>query len=98
MRLPALMLLLLSSSACAAKPLSTEEIRSERLADLKAATDKCGLPVDALKLVGLDELHVQPSPDTPYERVDCLLAELKKLPYTLDMGFVGNAALEPEEK
>ncbi len=65
-------------------------IHDQRQAVLDGIADKCGLTRSTFKLVGNDELHVQPSPDAQYERVDCALTELKKANMPVKMGFVGN--------
>ena len=65
---------------------------------LDAIAIKCHLPTTTFKLVGEDELHFQPSPDAKYEDVSCALAELKKSPFPMKLGFVGNEVYQPEKK
>jgi hypothetical protein len=64
-------------------------IHDQRQASVNAIADACGLPRSALRLVGDDELHMQPPVDAKYESVDCALTQLKKIP-ALKLGFVGN--------
>ena len=91
-------LLLFASTACSAETPGPGELRAQRLSDLKVVTEKCGLPQDTLKLVGTDKLHIQLRADTDFSRTECMLEELRKLPYPLDMGFTGNEApFEAEE-
>ena len=54
-------------------------------------TRTCGLPADRLELVGGEELRFRPSPDDAYERVDCLLGQLRKV-HGVKLSFVGNEA------
>ena len=63
---------------------------SERQEAIDAIVAHCHLPNTFFQLRG-DELHLQPSIDEKYERVDCALAEVKRLQVT-NMGFVGNEA------
>ena len=72
--------------------------KAERLAALKAITERCGLPETMFQLEGVDELHVLPPADAKYENVDCAFRELQKANMPLKMGFVGNEAYEPEKK
>jgi len=68
----------------------------ERQKTLEAAADKCGLPHSFFTLRG-DELHIRPDQDEAYEKVDCGLAETKRL-HIQKMGFVGNAAYSDDLK
>jgi hypothetical protein len=80
--------------ACGPTATSPADTMADRL---NAITSKCGLPSSALKLVGTKELHVQPPPDADYEKVECLLTELKKANLPVNIGFVGNEAYQPED-
>jgi hypothetical protein len=80
--------------ACAGNPPGPEQLRAQRLAKLDDITRICRLPPSIFKLVGFEELHIQPSPDEDYERLDCALSELKKSGIPLKIGFVGNEAYE----
>ncbi len=52
--------------------------------------DKCRLPREALQLKG-EDLQFEPSPDTRYEVVDCVLKGIRTLPcIKAKMGFIGN--------
>jgi len=84
--------------ACSAKPSGPEGTRAERLVRLDDISRKCGLPKSIFKLVGTDELHIQPSPDEKYERVDCALSELRKSDLPLKIGFVGNEVYPTENR
>jgi predicted component of type VI protein secretion system len=88
-----LALLLLSTTAgCSA---NNEVSQSQ----LDSIADKCGLQRSSLKLVGKDELQLQPNPASQYEAVDCALTELKRAKFpNLKMGFVGHEQYQPEAK
>jgi hypothetical protein len=58
--------------------------------DLVAA--KCRIPRSTFKVVGAEQVYFRPPADGRYEDVDCALSELKKSPFPLDLGFVGNEA------
>jgi hypothetical protein len=58
---------------------------------IRQVTSKCGLPADRLQLFEGDSLVLRPDPNDSYERIDCLLGELKKV-RGIRMGFVGNEA------
>jgi hypothetical protein len=90
--------LMLVPAACAGDARPPELVRAERLRDVAAITARCGVPNDTLKLVGRDELHIQPRQDAEFERIGCLLEEVQKLPYRLHLGFVGNEAYGREPK
>jgi hypothetical protein len=83
------------TAACAGSGVpSAEALRSERIAQLAKIATNCGLPAEALKLKGVDDLHIRPPADAPYEKVDCLLTALKKTDMPVKMGFVGNETYE----
>jgi len=65
-------------------------IRGERLQILNGIADRCHLPRSTFKLVGDEDLHVQPNADAKYEDVDCALTELQKAHLPVKLGFVGN--------
>lgn len=65
-------------------------IHDQRQATLNQIADKCGLPRSSLRLVGDDELHMQPPADARYESVDCMLSEVRSSGLPLKLGFVGN--------
>jgi hypothetical protein len=81
-------MIFMASAGCS-KPAAPVSIHDQRQAEVDKVADACGLPRSALRLVGDDQLHMQPLPDTKYERVDCALVKLKKMP-DLKLGFVGN--------
>jgi hypothetical protein len=65
-------------------------MHDQRVAVLDRIADKCGLARSTFKLVGENELHIQPSPDAEYKSLDCALGELRKAKLPVKMGFVGN--------
>jgi len=77
------------------KPADPISLHDQRQAAVDKIADACGLPRTALRLVGDDELHMQPPLDSKYESFDCALAKLKKLP-ALKLGFVGNGYYPPD--
>ena len=87
----ALLASLVASAGCAGEP-AAPSLREQRLAALHEIAARCGFPDSVLELEGDDDLHVRPPPDSPYERVDCLLKALKKADMPVKMGFVGNEA------
>lgn len=52
---------------------------------------KCKTPVGWVKAGSGRTVMLQPSPDAPYDKVDCVLAELKRAG-DVDLGFIGNEA------
>ncbi|MEA3009855.1 MAG: hypothetical protein QOJ91_1547 [Sphingomonadales bacterium] len=80
--------------SCTKLPASPGNLRTQGLARLGEISRKCGLPASVFKLIGTDELHIQPSPDEKYERLDCALIELKNANLPLKLGFVGNETYE----
>lgn len=52
---------------------------------------KCKTPIDWVKVGTGRSVMLQPSPDAPYEKVDCVLAEIKRRG-NIDLGFIGNEA------
>jgi hypothetical protein len=88
-------LLLLPAVACtkASNPVSPPETRAERNAALDRIAERCGVDRSVLTLVGDDELRLRPTPDTPYERVECVLGRLGEANVDSNqIGFVGNEA------
>jgi len=89
-------ILIIVLAACAqSAPLAPQDVRAERIARLEKIAATCGLPAETLKLVGTEDLHVQPPADASYESFDCLLKALKKADMPVKMGFVGNEAYDP---
>ncbi len=83
-------------SACATAQV---EGRAERRAQLDAIAATCGLPSRMLHLTGSNELLFRPDPETSYEAVSCVIAELRKTDIPMKMGFVANyAPPEAEER
>jgi len=74
----------------------SEMSSSERQTTLDASADKCGLPRSFFRVRG-DEVHIRPNADEDYQKVDCGLAEAKRLSVT-KMGFVGNEAYSDDMK
>jgi hypothetical protein len=92
----ALIAAVLVAAACSAgkPPPAGQDMRSERRARLDEIARGCGFPVETLKLVGREDLHIQPPPDASYESLDCLLTRLKRVDFPLKMGFVGSEVLD----
>lgn len=89
--------LVLAASACGrGAPATGQDLHAQRLERLQKIALGCGLPATSLKLVGTDDVHFQPPPDARYERVDCVLAALKKTDMPTKMGFVGNETPAPD--
>jgi len=68
----------------------------ERQRELDASIDKCGLPHSFFTMNG-DEVHIRPKPDEDYKKVECGLAEAKRLNIA-KLGFVGNEAYSDDLK
>ena len=49
----------------------------------------CNTPVEWLTVSGDDEIRLQPTPEADFNKVDCVLAQLKKYD-GIKLGFVGN--------
>ena len=101
MRLPLLALVLVLLASCTNTPKSepkawSEMSNPERQTTLEASADKCGLPRSFFTMMG-DEVHIRPNSDEDYKKVDCGLAEAKRLNVT-KMGFVGNEAYSDDLK
>ena len=66
---------------------------------MDAISDKCGVARSTLRLQG-DEMTIRPDPNESYERIECVLNEIKNarppLPYKF--GFEGNERFAPEPK
>ena len=52
---------------------------------------KCKTPIDWVKVGTGRSVRLQPSPDASYEKIDCVLAEIKRQD-DIDLGFIGNEA------
>lgn len=52
---------------------------------------KCKTPINWVKVGTERSVMLQPSPDASYEKVDCVLAEIKRQG-DIDLGFIGNEA------
>jgi hypothetical protein len=52
---------------------------------------KCHTPIEWLSVQQPDEVHLQPTPDADFSKVDCVLGYVTKLT-GLKLGFVGNEA------
>jgi hypothetical protein len=82
--------------ACSSqRPAPAHDLRAEGLAALEASGRKCGYPRSGWELVGTEELHLKPDPNSRIEVVDCMLREINKSGLPFKMGFVGNEAYEP---
>jgi hypothetical protein len=81
---------------CAAAPEDGEGMASA----LARVEKQCGVAPGMLTLVADGSVQVQPSPYEKYERVDCVLNELRKPEFAdhVKLGFVGNEAYAKEEK
>ena len=90
--------LALLAGACGHGAASADQPGSPRIAQLRAITDKCGLPPSAARLVGANDLHLQPPFDAKYASVDCLIKEVKSAGFPEKVGFVGNEAYQTKVK
>jgi hypothetical protein len=93
-----ILMLVFTLSACSGQvsPTTNSNTHAGRVAILDQIAKKCNLPSTTFELVGLDEMHFRPSADARYEDVDCALRELKKSPFPMKMGFIGNEAYSDE--
>ena len=83
---------------CAATSADSE---AERMGLALARVEKqCGVTPGMLTLGDDRFVKVQPSPHEKYERVDCVMRELKKPEFAdhIKLGFVGNEAFATEEQ
>jgi hypothetical protein len=67
-------------------------------AQLDAISDECRTPKKWLRYVGGDEIRFKPAQNAKYEKVECLLAQLRKSSVPMNFGFIGNEALPESEK
>jgi hypothetical protein len=63
---------------------------------LETVAAKCRLPRSTFQLKDAEQVYFQPPADARYEDVDCALRELKKSPFPLKLGFVGNEAFRED--
>lgn len=63
---------------------------------LDAMSDACGAPRKWLKHRGGDTVQFQPSQNAKFEKVDCVLKQLRMSLIPMKLGFVGNEQA-PEE-
>ena len=87
---------LIIASGCNAAPpagqASPDEAEARRLERL------CQLPEGTVRLIGDDQMTLQPPRDAQYQNVDCLLRELRNSKLrSRDLGFVGNEAFSTEQ-
>ncbi len=66
-------------------------------AKLDVMSDACRAPRKWLKHLGGEEIAFQPSPRAKFDKVDCLLKQLRESMIPMKLGFVGNEQV-PEEK
>jgi hypothetical protein len=92
MRLSFTVLAGIASVGCTEPSAQTRDPRTQRLEALSQIAEQCQLPASTFRLIEDQELRVVPSPDTPYERVDCALQRIRSNPLlrNIPMGFVGN--------
>ncbi len=76
----------------------TPEITDPDQAQLDAMSAECRTPKTWLKHVGGNEVRFKPARNAEYEKVDCLLAQLRKSSVPMNFGFIGNEALPESEK
>ncbi len=76
----------------------TPEIAHPDQAQLDAMSTECRTPQKWLKHAGGDEIRFKPARNAKYEKVDCLLAQLRKFRFPMNLGFIGNEALPESEK
>ncbi|MBB3910448.1 hypothetical protein [Sphingomonas desiccabilis] len=65
---------------------------------LDAMTDVCRAPRGWLRHKGGNEVRFLPDPDAEYDKVDCVLKQLRESRIPMNLGFVGNEALPETEK
>jgi hypothetical protein len=80
----------LLATACQQGDAQGASLLKQRQAKLDQIADLCRLSRSTFKLVGPEELQLEPSPDAKYESLDCALAEIRKTNIPFKMGFVGN--------
>ncbi len=61
-------------------------------------TDVCRAPRGWLRHKGGNEVRFLPDPDAEYDKVDCVLKQLRESRIPMNLGFVGNEALPETEK
>ena len=83
---------LLSLVACQSADEPAPNALGHTQAVLDRIADRCRMPREVWKLRSEHQVTLQPSPDAPYEGVDCLLRELQKSKLPVRLGFVGNEA------
>lgn len=75
--------------------------RNETLSSALARVEKqCGMKPGTLTLGADNYVKLQPAVDEKYERIDCVLRELKKPEFAdhIKLGFVGNEMHPREEQ
>ena len=65
---------------------------------LNRMTDACRAPNRWLRHQGGNEIRFFPDPDAEYDKVDCVLKQLRESRIPMNLGFVGNEALPETEK
>ena len=83
---------LLSLLACQSAEAPAPNTLQNTQTVLDQIADRCGMPREVWKLLGENQVTLQPRADAPYEGVDCLLSELQKSKLPVRLGFVGNEA------
>jgi len=79
------------------EPLLEQELALQRRNTLERIATECGLPASIFVVGAADDIRFQPSPDMPFERLDCALLKLRTSNIPLNtLGFVGNEAVQPE--
>ncbi|MFV0625140.1 hypothetical protein ACBY01_14170 [Sphingomonas sp. ac-8] len=71
-------------------------VPSQKLLD--RLTDACRAPNRWLVHGGGEEVRFRPDPDAEYDKVDCVLQQLKESRLPMNLGFVGNEAYSETEK
>jgi hypothetical protein len=79
-------------SACHPVANPSPDTLQQRQEILDRIADDCGMPHSSWNLLDKDHLTLRPEPNTPYEKVDCLLRGLDKSKLPVSLGFVGNEA------
>jgi hypothetical protein len=67
-------------------------------ASLDRMSDRCRAPRDWLKHLDGNRVRFQPSLTAKFDKVDCVLGQLKKSDLPMNLGFVGNEAASNSEK
>ncbi|MCC2975864.1 hypothetical protein LK533_04130 [Sphingomonas sp. PL-96] len=88
--------LLLLHVAVSSAPQTGQAALSQK--QLDGMTDACRAPRGWLRHKGGDEIRFLPDPDAEYDKVDCVLKQLRESRIPMKLGFIGNEAPPETEK